>query len=157
MKYLFALTWALLAGVFSFQQIGHTQTTSTSGQSEYFFRFNTSISSVFLSSMTFPQQQSINLGTCTATEHINGPLICAVNCSNQSVCLLDLTGPSGASVNDVMEKVSETPISSSATASPTPTASAIPGLYQGSMMIFRESTDRASNLRQRVDAYNSVK
>jgi hypothetical protein len=145
----------------AFQHIGQTQSptptaTPTSGQSDYIFRFNTGISGVFLDNITFPNQQSINLGSCTATEKINGPLICAVNCSNQSVCLLDLVGPSGSTVNDVLELVSETPATTSATSSPSPTASVIPGLTFANP-VFRASADLSASLERRINAYNQVR
>lgn len=148
-------------GILAFHHIGHTQTTS--GQSDYIFRFNTGISSVFLANMTFPQQQPIDLGSCTATEKINGPLACAVNCSNQSVCLLDLTGPSGSTVNDVLELVSETPsTSATGTASPNPTVSALPSVLPGGSilfgnMAFRSAIDKASNTPRRIEAYKTAK
>lgn len=146
---------ALASGILSFQHIAHSQTSGSNNQSDYIFRFNSGISSVFLSSSTFPQQQSINLGSCTATEQINGPLICAVNCSNVPVCLLNVSGPPGASVTDVLEKVSETPVT--ATASPTPSASYQPAPGTFGNMIFRGSARHDDNLSKRIEIYNSVK
>lgn len=148
---------ALVFGLLAYQHLGHSQTTG-SGQSDYIFRFNEGISGVFLANSTFPQQQSINLGACTATEKINGPLVCAVNCSNQSVCLLDVTGPSGSTVSDVLELVSETPSTAPAgTASPGPAPSVSPGsnVIFGNT-VFRTATDKTSTLKRRIEAYNSV-
>lgn len=151
---------ALVAlGLLAFQHMGHSQTSSSTGQSDYIFRFNTGISGVFIANSTFPQQQPINLGSCTATEMINGPLICATNCSNQPVCLLDVTGPSGSTVSDVLEVVSETPSTSTpgATASPSPTPSALPGIFGLSSMQFRNATNKASTISKRIEAYNSAR
>lgn len=152
-----ALVMAL--GILTFQHLGHSQTTSSTGQSDYIFRFNTGVSGVFLANSTFPQQQPINLGSCTATEMINGPLICATNCSNQPVCLLDVTGPSGSTVSDVLEVVSETPSTSTSgtTASPSPTPSSLPGILGLSNMEFRNATNKASTISKRIEAYNSAK
>lgn len=149
---------ALALGILSFQHIGHSQTSSSSDQSDYIFRFNSGISGVFLANSTFPQQQSINLGSCTATEQINGPLICAVNCDNTPVCLLNVSGPPGASVNDVLEKVSEVPVTASPT--PSPSASASPPQLAGSAfgaMVFKSSSGRDAHLKQRIEIYNSAK
>lgn len=155
---------ALIAlGLLAFQHIGHSQTTSTTGQSDYIFRFNTGISGVFIANSTFPRQQPINLGSCTATEMINGPLICATNCSNQPVCLLDVTGPSGSTVSDVLEVVSETPSTATpgatpgATASPSPAPSALPGIFGLSSKQFRSATDKASTVSKRIEAYNTAR
>jgi hypothetical protein len=142
---------ALVVSILGFHHNGNTQTTS--GQSDYIFRFNTGVSSVFLANMMFSSQQQINLGSCTATEQINGPLYCAVNCSNESVCLLSLTGPSGSTVNDVLQLVSESP---STGASPSPVPSAIASSLGLQSKIFKSSPDNAVNLNKRVEAYNAT-
>jgi hypothetical protein len=143
---------ALIVSIIGFHRNGNTQTTS-SGQSDYIFRFNTGISSVFLANMTFPSQQQINLGSCTATEQINGPIYCAVNCSNDSVCLLSLTGPSGSTVNDVLQLVSETP---STGASPSPVPSAIASSLGLQSKMFKSSPDSTMSLNKRIEAYNAI-
>jgi hypothetical protein len=137
-----------IATVAGYAQTGSTQT------SNYLFRFNTGISSVFLSDMTFPTQKPLNLGACTVTEKINGPLACVVNCDQESVCLLDLSGPSGATVNDVLQIVSETPVPA-ASGTPSPTASNIPPSTFGSTI--RDATDSASLTKKRIDAYNGAR
>ncbi|MFL5813909.1 MAG: hypothetical protein ACJ763_10065 [Bdellovibrionia bacterium] len=147
---------ALALGILSFQHIAHSQTSGSNNQSDYIFRFNSGISSVFLSSATFPQQQPIDLGSCTATEQINGPLICAMNCSNVPVCLLNVSGPPGASVTDVLEKVSEVSITAGQSASPTPSASSQPAAGTFGNMIFRGSVTHEDNLSKRIEIYNSV-
>jgi hypothetical protein len=158
----FSLATAFVLGILSFQHMGHSQTSSSSNQSDYIFRFNTGISGVFLSNSTFPQQNPINLGSCTATEQINGPLICAVNCDNVPVCLLNVSGPPGASVTDVLEKVSETPAGQAASPTPSvspsvsPSPSQLPGSVFGSM-IFKSSNDRDANREKRIQIYNSAK
>jgi hypothetical protein len=148
---------ALALGLLSFQHIARSQTSSSNNQSDYIFRFNSGISSVFLSNSTFPQQQPLNLGSCTTTEQINGPLICAVNCSNVAVCLLNVSGPPGASVNDVLEKVSEVAITTGQGASPTPSVSSQPAAGTFGNMIFRSSTGHEDNLSKRIEIYNSAK
>jgi hypothetical protein len=148
---------ALALGILSFQHIANSQTSGSNTQSDYIFRFNTGISGVFLANSTFPQQEPINLGSCTATEQINGPLICAVNCSNVPVCLLNVSGPPGASVNDVLEKVSEVSITAGQGASPTPSVSSQPSPGVFGNMIFRASAEHSDNLSKRIEIYNSAK
>ncbi|MGZ3687354.1 MAG: hypothetical protein ACXVBW_03600, partial [Bdellovibrionota bacterium] len=115
---------------------GHAQST----QSNYVFRFNTGVSGVFLSDMTFQSQQPLNLGACTVTEKVNGPLSCAVNCENQAVCLMELSGPPNSSVNDVLQKVSETPVGA-----PSSVPASGPAVY-----------GTFNDVNRRIKAYNEV-
>ena len=144
-------TIAAVAGTLALAQ-------GTAGQSNYIFRFNTGISSVFLSDMKFASEAPLNLGACTVTEKTNGPLSCVVNCSNDPVCLLEVSGPSGAKVGDVMEIAAETPLPS---ATPAPSASVSPAASPspGTAGLFgwqSGSGREASAVRRRVEAYNGV-
>jgi hypothetical protein len=153
----FGLLGALLAGTVVIP-IARTQTNHV-GQSNYTFRFNTGISGVFLNTMTFASEHPLNLGACTTNEKVNGPLFCSVNCNNDSVCLLEVSGPPGSSVNDVMEKVTETPVTA---ASPSPTSSpnsANPFSLRADSELgdwFQGSSEDASSVDRRVEAYNTV-
>lgn len=136
----------LLAGFFG---VKAARTQTTAGVSNYIFRFNTGISAVFLDTMTFTTERPLDLGTCTTTEKIDGPIACAVNCTQDSVCLLELSGPAGATVNDVMEKVQETPVN----ASPSPVGVTGSGHEQHGTWFAAEGDRSAA----RVAAYNSVR
>jgi hypothetical protein len=124
------------------------QSQVTSSRSNYIFRFNVGISTVFLNDMVFEREQDLNLGSCTTREKLNGPLTCAINCQNQSVCILELTGPSGSTVNDVLEKVSETSVQSlhSSTESQSPD-------FQTS---YPTPNEKQLNEQRRIDLYNST-
>ena len=149
---IFVLLFALLVASFA---IPSAWTQTTNQQSNYIFRYNTGISQVFLSTMTFASERSLDLGACTTSEKINGPFSCAVNCTNDSVCLLELSGPAGATVNDVMEKVSETPVSgaSAGMLSPSPSNSTLnsrPGIGKWLQV------PGASTIDGHIAAYNSA-
>jgi len=81
-----------------------------SPRSNYVFRYSPSDSAFFLEEMTFPESRPLDLGACTVSEKLNGPLHCAINCDDIAVCLYLYNGPSGQTVNDVLEKVSEIPV-----------------------------------------------
>lgn len=140
----------LIASVALSLAVPAARTQTGGGQSNYVFRFNTGISGVFLSTSIFASEAPLNLGACTTNEKINGLLSCAVNCNNDAVCLLEVSGPSGASVSDVMEKVSETPVG----ASPSPTASPVPGGGTAGLGIWVLTDPDASSRERRVAAYN---
>lgn len=128
---------------------------TTAPSSNYIFRFNAGISAVFLGTTTFTAQEPISLGACTSTENIDGPLSCAVNCNGDSVCLLEVSGPPGAGVEDVLEKVSETPIDA---ASPSPTASPATGFESlAGLGEWLPGAQGASTFERRVEAYNSIR
>ena len=134
-----------MASISAALTVGSVQAQTSSGQSDYIFRYNTGVSQVLLSDMTFKSESPLNLGACTVNEKLNGPISCVMNCNNEAVCLLEVSGPSGAGVSDVMEKASETPVTS---ASPSPQVSGNPyglGLVSGG----------GFTADKRAEAYNS--
>lgn len=91
----------------------------TGNRSDYVFSYAPSPSALFLESMTFPEEQPLQLDelNCSTTLKINGPLTCAERCEFPPLCLLTFTGPSGLETGDLLSKEAETPANG---ASPTP-------------------------------------
>jgi hypothetical protein len=78
-------------------------------RSDYVFQYNAGASELFMKEMVFASEEPLDLDECQTTFKINGPLGCAVNCSDQPVCLLVFSGPSGLGTSDILTKVEEVP------------------------------------------------
>lgn len=83
----------------------------TAKRADYIFSYGPSASALFLESMTFPDEQPLQLDelNCSTTAKINGPLTCAERCDLPPRCLLTFTGPAGLEVGDLLTKEAETP------------------------------------------------
>lgn len=141
-------TLSLVAALLAVLPVSRGWPQTPADLSNYIFRFNTGISAVFLSDMTFQKEQPLDLGSCTVNEKIDGPLSCAFNCKNEAVCLLEVSGPSGSGVTDVLEKVSETPVGSSAS----PPPSGAPAAFGA--RIPTDPANGATSTSRRIEAYN---
>lgn len=91
----------------------------TQNRAEYIFSYGPSASALFLESMTFPDEQPLQLDelNCSTTAKINGPLSCAERCEASPLCLLTFNGPAGLEAGDILRKEAETPANGASNAS----------------------------------------